>query len=238
MKSPLVVLSLLVLLACEKPAVQTAGQPVNTGGPAGVKQQRYLALGDSYTIGESVSQGESFPYQLVSTLNVQGLNFSAPVILAKTGWTTAELQSAISSSGNKDVYDMVTLLIGVNNQYRVNSIDTYRKEFRELLQTAIGFAAGRKEHVFVLSIPDWGVTPFGMQSGRGGQNIAIEIDAFNAANKAETVALGVSYTDITPESRTAAANSFLIAADGLHPSGKMYSEWVALLSPAVLKALK
>lgn len=199
----------------------------------------YLALGDSYTIGEAVSENQSFPYQLIPQLKSLGLDVVAkPKIIAKTGWTTDDLQSAIKAENLTQKYDIVTLLIGVNNQYRGYSATTYRKEFVALLQTAIGFANGNKKHVFVVSIPDWGVTPFGKNSGKSTAVIAQEIDAFNAVNKEETLALGVSYTDITPGSRNAATDVSLVATDGLHPSGKMYGEWAVKIASAVAIAFK
>lgn len=204
--------------------------------PAG--QLSYLALGDSYTIGEAVAQDQSFPYQLAANLNTQGLKVAAPRIVAKTGWTTDELQSAISASTLNPKYDIVTLLIGVNNQYRGYPTDTYRTEFRALLQKAIDFGGGNKAHVFVVSIPDWGVTPFGKSSGRDINNVSAAIDIFNAINKEETVKLGVSYSDITPQSRNVSSDLTLAASDGLHPSGKMYQDWVTLLAPSVIKNLK
>lgn len=208
-------------------------QPVPQGTPI-----TYLALGDSYTIGEAVTANESFPYQLATQLKNEGLNVQAPKIIAKTGWTTDELQAAIATANIKTSFDMVTLLIGVNNQYRGNSQSTYRKEFKELLQTAIAFAGNNKKHVFVVSIPDWGVTPFGKNSGRNIQTIAQEIDAFNAINKEETLAQGISYTDITPASRNALTDASLVASDGLHPSGKMYGEWAVKVSSAAQQNFK
>lgn len=201
-------------------------------------QLTYLALGDSYTIGEAVKQAESFPYQLRENLNRQSLHFSAPKIVATTGWTAGELISGIKAETFLPKYDLVTLLIGVNDQYRGNSIETYRKEFIALLKTAVNFAGGNAAHVFVVSIPDWGVTPYGAQSGRDVRVIAKEIDAFNAVNKEESLKAGISYTDITPGSRNAATDAALVASDGLHPSGKMYKEWAAQLSPSINKAFK
>lgn len=209
---------------------------VNTAAlPAGTLS--YLALGDSYTIGESVAQQESFPFQLQSLLKAQNLDVSSPKIIATTGWTTDELQNAVKQSDISNKYDFVTLLIGVNNQYRGYPLDTYKKDFSALLQTAITFAKGRKDRVFVVSIPDWGVTPFGKSSGKDVNSIAKEIDAFNDANQSITLAAGVSYTDITAASRNAATDLGLVARDGLHPSGKMYAGWAAQLYPKVLKAL-
>ncbi|HTM97557.1 MAG TPA: GDSL-type esterase/lipase family protein [Pedobacter sp.] len=186
----------------------------------------YLALGDSYTIGEAVAQNESFPYQFAAQLKLKGLNVADPKIIAKTGWTTDELQAAIKAEKLTQNFDIVTLLIGVNNQYRDYSKEIYRKEFKELLQTALNFAGGNTDRVFVISIPDWGVTPFGLASGRDVKVIAAEIDAFNAINREETLALSISYTDITPSSRKAATDLSLVASDGLHYSGKMHLQWI------------
>lgn len=203
------------------------------------KQLNYLALGDSYTIGESVERPDIFPSQLAMELTAKGLIINPPTIIARTGWTTSELQAGIRNSGFLEYkYDIVTLLIGVNNQYRGESKDVYRKEFKELLQTAIAFAKGKKTHVFIISIPDWGATPHGQQSGRDPQVIAKEIDAFNVINKEETLAAGLNYSNITPFSRLALSDKTLVAGDGLHPSGKMYAGWVANVAPLVLTNLK
>ena len=198
----------------------------------------YLALGDSYTIGESVTPSQAFPHQLQALLNNRKLSIVAPKIIAKTGWTTGDLQSAIKQENSTKKYDFVTLLIGVNNQYRGYSLEGYKKEFAELLQTAINFANGNKKRVFVVSIPDWGVTPFGKDSGRDVATISSEIDAYNLANKEITLAAGVSYTDITPESRKASADLALVASDGLHPSEKMYANWANALAPKIATELQ
>ena len=196
----------------------------------------YLALGDSYTIGEAVEQAESFPYQLVSTLNENGIAIAEPRVIAKTGWTTDELRYAIQQAQITDKFNLVTLLIGVNNQYRGYSQETYRKEFAELLDMAIAFVDGINQNVYVLSIPDWGVTDFAKQSGRDLKIIREEIDAFNEINKEETLSRQVTYVDITPISRQDKPN--LIANDGLHPSGEMYAEWVQLLAVLIQKSAK
>src|SRR4249920_1792783 len=141
----------------------------------------YLALGDSYTIGESVLPPGNFPNQTVQVLTQSGYNFKLPEIVAKTGWTTDELQNNIDSHTFTPPYDIVTLLIGVNDQYRGRPVDTYKPGFENLLMQAIQFAGGKADHVIVLSIPDWGVTPFA--SGRDRAQIAREIDEYNAANK-------------------------------------------------------
>jgi lysophospholipase L1-like esterase len=196
----------------------------------------YLALGDSYTIGEAVTQEESFPFQLAANLNSKHLNVAPPSVIAKTGWTTSELQQAITFSGVSGTFSFVTLLIGVNNQYRGQSKDVYRMEFRELVQTALAFAGGIKAHVFVLSIPDWGLTPYGKESGRNQKAISEEIDAFNAINKEETAAASISYTAITSLSRLVVSDLSLIASDGLHPSGKMYEGWAKALTNPIFTA--
>ncbi|MEO5909449.1 MAG: SGNH/GDSL hydrolase family protein [Pelobium sp.] len=203
-----------------------------------VNTYTYLALGDSYTIGESVPLNSSFPYQLVNALRLSNLNVSDPKIVARTGWTTDDLIKATKTDSFNPKYNIVTLLIGVNNQYRNYVIATYRKEFKELLQAAINFAGGSEENVFVISIPDWGVTTFGQNSGRSVAEIAKEIDAYNAINKEETAKTKAVYLDITPISKEAAINKSLIASDGLHPSIAMYKSWVANLAPLVKVKLK
>jgi lysophospholipase L1-like esterase len=184
----------------------------------------YLALGDSYTIGESVPESERFPVQLVNQLNKKGYQIDSPTIIAKTGWTTDELQAGIEKAnieGKK--YDFVTLLIGVNNQYRGRDVEVYRKEFLELLDKAIQFA-GNHKRVVVVSIPDWGVTPFGKKSDK--KDVSKKIDQFNAVQRQEVLNRGMTFIDITPISRVAETDLSLVAEDGLHPSGKMYGQWV------------
>ncbi len=197
----------------------------------------YLALGDSYTIGEAVPLKSSFPYQLAAQLTASGTDVTEPKIIATTGWTTGELIEAINNSDLRSKqYDIVTLLIGVNNQYRGQSPDTYRQEFIQLLDTAVKFAGGNKKHVFVLSIPDWGVTPFA--AGRDKAQIAREIADFNLINRLETEKAGINYVDITPISKQATNDASLTADDGLHPSAKMYGLWVKALAPVVNPNLK
>ncbi|TDG37185.1 SGNH/GDSL hydrolase family protein [Pedobacter changchengzhani] len=198
----------------------------------------YLALGDSYTIGESVTPSKAFPYQLQALLNSEKVGVATPKIIARTGWTTGDLQSAIKAENTTQKYDFVTLLIGVNNQYRGYKLEDYKKEFSQLLQTAINFANGNKKRVFVVSIPDWGITPYGKSSGRDVKMISSEIDAFNLANKEITLAAGVNYTDITPQSRNAEKDLSLVAQDGLHPSEKMYAEWATALNAKIVAELK
>jgi lysophospholipase L1-like esterase len=192
------------------------------------KTYSYLALGDSYTIGEGVPIYESFPYQTVQALRKAGYALYAAEIVAKTGWTTDELQTGISNHRLLASYDLVSLLIGVNNQYRGRGMQEYTQHFEALLQQAIGFAGNQSAHVFVLSIPDWGVTPFA--NGKSSETIAHEIDAFNAVNKLFADKYSVNYIDITPGTRLAANDTTLLAADQLHPSGKEYALWAAKLA--------
>lgn len=191
---------------------------------------RYLALGDSYTIGQSVEINERFPVQLTDSLRSRDYTVFNPKIIARTGWRTDDLTAGIAAANITTTYDLVSLLIGVNNQYQGRPINVYRTEFRTLLEQAIGFAGGDTSKVFVLSIPDYGVTPF---AGNNGQQISAEIDAFNAVNLEITDSLNVQYFDITPISRMAENNTTLLAQDELHPSGKMYKMWVELMLDAV-----
>jgi lysophospholipase L1-like esterase len=190
---------------------------------------RYLALGDSYTIGESVAPADRFPHQLARELNL-----GDPQIIAKTGWTTDELNAAIDSAHPRGPYDLVTLLIGVNNQYRGRDAEQYRGEFAALLQRAIAFAGGEATKVVVVSIPDWGVTPFAEGRDRG--KVGHEIDTYNGINREETARAGARYVDITAVSRR--ADPALVAGDGLHPSPAQYTEWVKLILPEARAALR
>lgn len=198
----------------------------------------YLALGDSYTIGESVPENERWPVQLSAKLSPL---LAPPTIIARTGWTTAELQAGIEAANIKGkTYGAVSLLIGVNNQYRGEgrgyTLDQYRQEFRELLQQAIAFANNRPDRVFVLSIPDYGVTPFAQ--GSDAEKIARELDAYNQSAQIICAQLKVAFYDITLISREAKQDPGLIANDNLHPSGKMYARWVEAIQLGVQKQFK
>lgn len=192
-----------------------------------------LALGDSYTIGEAVPLHDSFPYQAVQLLREEGIHIHAPEIVAKTGWTTFELAEHILHSKLNEHYDFVTLLIGVNNQFRGLSAADYTTDFEFLLHKAIHFAGGKTDHVIVLSIPDYGVTPFAKKMDP--KNIATAIDAFNAINQRIAIAQKVQYIDITGLSRKAAKDASLLAPDGLHPSGSAYAQWARLVADEILQ---
>ncbi len=195
---------------------------------------RFLALGDSYTIGEGVDEAERWPVRLAGLLRERGVPVAAPRIIARTGWTTDELAAAIDDAAPRGPYALVTLLIGVNNQYRGRDVEEYRAEFAELLRRAVGFAGGDARRVVVLSIPDWGVTPFA--DGRDRASIAAAIDAYNAANRDEAARLGAHWVDVTPQTRAAGADPAFLVSDGLHPSGRSYAEWARLALPAALEA--
>ncbi len=187
----------------------------------------FLALGDSYTIGQSVEESERWPVQLANQLTDRGIDMGAPKIIATTGWRTDQLKDAIAADNElEEQYDLVSLLIGVNNQFQGRTVESFAPEFEELLQTAIRLA-GTKDKVIVLSIPDYGVTPFGMS--RGEERIARELDEYNRVSREICDRYKVQYFDITPISREAKTDADLIASDNLHPSGKMYGQWVDLI---------
>jgi lysophospholipase L1-like esterase len=195
----------------------------------------YLALGDSYTIGEQVLPEDNFPHQAVSLLKKAGVAVNDPLIIAKTGWTTDELDRAIDEAKITAHYDIVSLLIGVNNQYRARSVNEYKVQFDHLLQRAIGFANNRSSHVLVLSIPDWGVTPFA--EGQDRQKIGANIDAYNAAAKSICDQHQVVFIDITVSQRADGNKKEFLAPDGLHPSGREYAKWAFQLSAAIEKMI-
>ena len=184
----------------------------------------FLALGDSYTIGESVDAAMRWPNQLVTALNRSGLEFEQPEIVAKTGWTTDELLTALDQASLAASYDYVSLLIGVNNQYRGRSVASFEPEFTALIERAISYSNRKANGVFVVSIPDWGVMPFA--EGRDARKIALEIDTYNKSIERICKIYGVRFFDITEISRKASETPSFVASDGLHPSGEMYAAWV------------
>ncbi len=187
----------------------------------------YLSLGDSYTIGEKVLVEENFPNQTVALLNGK---LSIPQIIATTGWTTDELDAAITAA-NITTFDIVSLLIGVNNQYRERTVNNFEIEFEHLVQRAIAFANNNSTHVVVLSIPDWGVTPFA--EGRDSKKIATEIDAYNLVCKRAAQKFNTHFIDITTAQRLDGNKEEFLAADKLHPSGKEYKKWAERLAEKI-----
>lgn len=219
-------LNFLLLSGCSK-----SDEPGNAYNPGSTEPgARMLALGDSYTIGQSVTEAERWPVLFVKSLKSAGVQFRSPDIIATTGWTTRDLITSITNADPTTNYDLVSLMIGVNNQFQGRSIEEYRSEFRTLLTKSITLANGEPDHVFVLSIPDWGVTPYG-ESDRG--NIAKEIDAFNLVAKEECEKQKVIFIDITPVSRQALNDPSMVARDNLHFSGKMHQLWVDTVIPLI-----
>ncbi len=233
--------ALTLVLACNqssptltKPIAGTS--PMLTEPVTTTATYSFLSLGDSYTIGESVDAADRWSVQLAGMLRQDNSNVMNPDIIARTGWTTAELQDAIKAANNTKTYDLVSLLIGVNNQYRGQSVDRYRTEFRDLLQTAIRFAGNRPARVVVLSIPDWGKSPYA--NGRNQEQIANEIDAFNTTAQEECDKAGISFVDITPLTRQAAGDASQFANDGHHYSGRQMKQWAEKARPTVEAMLK
>jgi lysophospholipase L1-like esterase len=210
--------------------------PASAPTPPASASISYLALGDSYTIGEGAGHDDRWPVQLAGMARAQGLMITEPDIIARTGWTTAELQAAIQAANNQKTYGLVSLLIGVNNQYRGQSTATYRTEFRALLATAIRFAGGQAKHVVVLSIPDWGQSPYAL--GRDQARIATEIDQFNAVAHEECQHADVAFVDITPSTRSAAGDVRQFTTDGLHYTGAQMRHWAEQTLPIVDKLLR
>lgn len=228
----------LFTLACDKqPEADVVGPvptpPPGSNPPPTGNSLRYLALGDSYTIGQGVIVEDRFPVQTWRLLQGAAVNMQEPEIIAVTGWTTQRLQEALQTQNPAGPFDMVTLLIGVNDQYQRLSIDGYRTRFEQLLQESIRLAGNRPRRVVVLSIPDYSVTPFAQNLDR--DRIRQEIDAFNQVNREISLARDVHYLDITASTREAATDPTLVASDGLHPSGREYARWavrlLALMKP-------
>ena len=197
---------------------------------------RLLALGDSYTIGEQVAAKDRWTNQLAKLLEAEGIHAEVTVI-ARTGWTVDELWEGIQANPPERTYDLVTLLIGVNDQYRGYSAEWYRDKFPFMLEKAILYAGGHPDKVIVLSIPDWSFSPFAAQRGDT-EPISQQIDEFNAVNLEETKARGARYVDVTIISRRALDDLDLITGDRLHPSGKMYKMWAEKVLPIAREILK
>lgn len=223
------------LLACK----MGAKSPENKIQMTTKEPLTYLALGDSYTIGEGVEEKDRYPNQLVDLLNENTENtYSKPKIIAKTGWTVDELEAGIKNEFIEgQTYDLVTLSIGVNNQYRGRSVTEYQMEFEQMLLKAIGFAGNLPNHVWVLSIPDWGVTPFASANDKDSKKVAQEIDEFNSAKKQVCEKYGVNYIDITEEYRQIGEKPEMLAGDQLHPSGLVYQSWAEKLYHSISNSL-
>ena len=197
----------------------------------------YLALGDSYTIGEGVAPRERWPMQLVVALRRDGIAVDDPRVIATTGWTTDELSAAMDAAEPLGTWAFVSLLIGVNNQYRGRDAGEYEQQFDALLRRVVSLAGGRAGRVLVLSIPDWGVTPFAHADGADPSRVEHELDDYNARARLRCDAAGVAFVDITPVSRARGAETAMLVADGLHPSGAMYALWMAQALPVARRLL-
>ena len=197
--------------------------------------RRYLALGDSYTIGEGVSDQECWPNQLAQLLRARDIEIATVHIVARTAWTTDELSDAIDAEGPKGPYDLVTLLIGVNDQYRSRPVEPFATEFNQLLRRAKKFSGNRPSRTIAISIPDWGATPFA--EGRDRKLISGEIQAYNDRARELAIAAGARWVDVTEISRDMLRDPALVAVDGLHPTGEMYRRWAEHILPIATSAL-
>lgn len=197
----------------------------------------YLALGDSYTVGEAIAVEGRWPHQLAAALRAQGIDLADPQTIATTGWTTDELMAAIHAAQPLRPVDFVTLGIGVNDQYRGRSVAEYRAQLEPLLRTALELAGGRADRLLMLSIPDWGVTRFARAEGRDAGTVAQEIDAFNDAARDMCEARRIAFVDITATSREGGDADAMLVDDGLHPSGAMYARWVEQALPVAHRLL-
>ena len=228
------ILSVILFSDCEpKEKMENTSSALSTShDTSGI---RYLALGDSYTKAECEIPANSYPEKLVNKIREKGIKVSNHTVIAQTGWRTDNLKDAIDAASLENNFDIVSLLIGVNNQFQGKSPENYRKEFRELLELSIYYAKGRKDKVFVLSIPDYGATPYGSRNPR---YIGQQIELFNKINKEVTDSVGVKYFDITPISKEAKTDAELTCTDGLHPSAKMYDRWVELMLSDVVEMIR
>lgn len=216
--------------------ITTFGTNMKAQTPENQKTLRYLALGDSYTIGESVAESERWPVYLAARLASEGMSVESPKIIAKTGWRTDQLQEAIESDPQaRGDWDLVSLLIGVNNQYQGKTVESYEIEFNRLVLMALKLAGGDAKKIFIVSIPDYGKTPFGASKEA---KIEKELKAYNKVNKAIAKKYNIQYFNITPISAKAKNDPELVADDTLHPSGKMYKAWVDMMFNKVLKMVK
>ncbi len=226
------------IAACTKAGVTNTNSAVaaTIAAPDTVKNAfTYLALGDSYTIGQSVQPNERYPFLTVQELRSENVNIDGPQYIATTGWTTQDLENSIGTQKPSNNYDIVTLLIGVNDQYQHLDTAGYRKRFNDLLNKAVELAKNRYTHVVVLSIPDYSATPFVDSAQK--MTVRNEIDVFNAINREITMSKNVSYIDITQLSREVSVDPSLLASDNLHYSAREYQKWAELLVPVIKKAL-
>ena len=223
---------LILMIGCSSPTEALKQEVESINNPDNLS---YLALGDSYTIGESVEENMRWPVQLTAALRSKGIEINDPKLIAKTGWTTQNLLNAMEANLGNEKYDLVSVLIGVNNQFQNRSIVEYEEDLNTIFTEAIKFSETGKEGVFVVSIPDYGATPFGASNA---EEIGREIAEFNAVLKKVADEFGLPFYNITPISKMAKTDRSLVANDGLHPSGKMYSLWVDLFIDEVFEIVQ
>jgi len=228
-----------LLVAAVAASAPGAASSTAAGGSSDARTRpaTFLALGDSYTIGQGVTPEERWPERLVASLAARGMAVAPPRVIARTGWTTADLERALAPERPAGPFDLVSLMIGVNDQFQGRTLDSYARGFGALLAQAVTLAGGEPRRVLVLSIPDYGVTPFARRVGLDAREVAAEVDRFNAAAALATQRAGAHWIDVTPASRRAAADVELLARDGLHPSGKLHAQWAALVLPVAVEAL-
>jgi len=203
--------------------IQLFAQPISIDA-----EVTMLALGDSYTIGESVKISERWPHQLLAELRLFGVSAYDPDYIATTGWTTQDLLIGIEKQLNRDKqYNLVSILVGVNNQYQGIPVSTYEPDLREILENALELVDRDSSKVFMLSIPDYAYTPF----GKGKEAISKEIDKYNEINKRLAQEYHIARVNITPLSRKGLDDPSLVAGDGLHPSAHQYEKWIRKLWP-------
>lgn len=232
-----VVTALLAVAACDDGRSDYTSDAAASSAKHPLYEADYLALGDSYTIGEGVKVGDTFPWQLHVALTEAGFDVGKPLIVARTGWTTVDLLRAMGGLELPEKpYRLVTLLIGVNDQYSGRRVKDFEPDFEKLLDIAIDAAGGDRSRVVVVSIPDYLATPFA--SGMNDELNIASLQAYNDAIRKHAEARGVKYVEITEGSRAAENDATLLAEDGLHPSGKQYAQWVEAILPAATEAVE
>ena len=231
-----VILICLLNISCSDDGTLVASNPIQEPfpDPIPIVSKKYLALGDSYTIGQSVCETCRFPAQLKDSLQLRHHINTSVEIIATTGWTTTNLISAIDSQNPTSDYDLVTLLIGVNNQYQHKPFSVYEQEFPQLVSKAIALAKNDINRVIVVSIPDYAFTPF----GNGNPTISQEIAQYNAFAQSYCASRNIKFVNITDITKQGLNDPELVASDGLHPSTKAYTKFVSLLLPQVIPILQ
>ena len=228
---------LAAALVASAPAAASSAAASETSKDAPGRPATFLALGDSYTIGQGVTAQERWPERLVALLAGRGVPLAPPRVIARTGWTTADLERALAVERPAGPFDLVSLMIGVNDQFQGRALDSYQRGFGALIAQAVTLAGGEPRRVLVLSIPDYGVTPFARRVGLEPREVAADVDRFNTTARLATQRAGARWIDVTPASRGAAADVELLARDGLHPSAKLHAQWAALVLPVAVEAL-